>query len=73
MASIFCAVSFIKTIFNANKFTAGIAIYRAGEDEYVEYRFKAFQSEDTPLIGEISKKQIALIIDRFAIENDEIN
>ncbi|CAG8688109.1 22245_t:CDS:2 [Gigaspora margarita] len=73
MASIFCAVSFIKTISNANKFTTGIATYRAGDDEFVEYKFKAFQSEDTPLIGEIWKKQIALIIGRFAIQNDELN
>ncbi|CAG8564662.1 9193_t:CDS:2, partial [Gigaspora rosea] len=58
MTSIFCAISFIKTISNANKFIAGIAIYRAGDDEFVE---------------EIWKKQIALIIGRFAIENDELN
>ncbi|RIB02259.1 hypothetical protein C2G38_2228333 [Gigaspora rosea] len=73
MASIFCAVSFIKTISNANKFIAGIAIYRAGDNEFVEYRFKAFRSEDTSLVGEIWKKQIALVIGQFAIKTDEIN
>ncbi|CAG8759915.1 29050_t:CDS:2, partial [Racocetra persica] len=47
-----------------------VAIYRAGEDEFVEYKFKAFHSE---LIEEIWEKAIALIIGRFAIENDKLN
>ncbi|CAG8801734.1 10900_t:CDS:2, partial [Racocetra fulgida] len=64
------AISYIKCSSNANKYTTGTAIYRAGEDEFVEYKFKAFRSE---LIEEIWEKTIASIIGRFAIENDELN
>ncbi|CAG8528395.1 6851_t:CDS:2 [Racocetra fulgida] len=73
MASMFCAISFVKEISTPNKFTSGTAIYRAGDDEFVEYKFKAFRSEHTPLIEEIWKKTIALIVGRFAFENNQLN
>ncbi|KAF0365684.1 hypothetical protein F8M41_013714 [Gigaspora margarita] len=73
MSSTFCAISFIKNISKASKYTTGIAIYRAREDEFTEYKFKAFHSEPSPLLEEIWKNNIALIIDHFAIENDELN
>ncbi|KAF0497283.1 hypothetical protein F8M41_020747 [Gigaspora margarita] len=73
MSSTFCAISFIKHISNASKYMTGIAIYRAGKDEFTEYKFKAFHSEPSPLLEEIWKNNIALIIDHFAIENDELN
>ncbi|CAG8812337.1 28182_t:CDS:2, partial [Gigaspora margarita] len=50
MASIFCAISFIKNITNLNKYVAGTAIYRTENDDFIEYKFKAFQTEFTPLI-----------------------
>ncbi|CAG8596077.1 21887_t:CDS:2 [Gigaspora margarita] len=34
MASMFITVSFIKNASNANKYTAGTAVYRAGDDEF---------------------------------------
>ncbi|CAG8699204.1 9352_t:CDS:2 [Dentiscutata erythropus] len=73
MASVFCAISFIKTFSNANKFTAGVAIYRVGDDKFVEYKFKAFRSEYTTLIEKIYQNNIALIIGRFAFEKEELN
>ncbi|CAG8796598.1 24983_t:CDS:2, partial [Gigaspora rosea] len=57
MASMFCAILFIKNASNANKYTAGTAVYRAGDDEFVEYKFKAFRSEFTPLVKEICDNQ----------------
>ncbi|CAG8731451.1 13201_t:CDS:2, partial [Racocetra fulgida] len=45
MSSMFCAVSFIKDITTATKYTAGTAVYRAGDDEFIEYKFKAFYLE----------------------------
>lgn len=71
MSSMFCAISFIKDVTTANKFTAGTAVYRAADDEFIEYKFKAFCSEHTPLIEEIWKKNIALIVGRFALENNQ--
>ncbi|RIB03088.1 hypothetical protein C2G38_2226075 [Gigaspora rosea] len=73
MASMFCAISFIKNASNANKYTAGTAVYRARDDEFVKYKFKAFRSEFTPLVEEIWQNTIALIIGRFAFEKDELN
>ncbi|CAG8615625.1 23068_t:CDS:2, partial [Gigaspora rosea] len=73
MASMFCAISFIKNASNANKYIAGTAVYRAGDDEFIEYKFKAIHSEFTPLVEEIWQNTIALIIRRFAFEKDELN
>ncbi|CAG8482428.1 44930_t:CDS:2 [Gigaspora margarita] len=73
MASVFCAISFIKNITNLNKYVAGTAIYRMENDDFVEYKFKAFRTEFTPLVEEIWEKMIALIIGQFAIENNELN
>ncbi|CAG8736413.1 1259_t:CDS:2 [Dentiscutata erythropus] len=47
MSSIFCVVSFVKDVTTANKFTAGTAIYRSGDDDLIE---------------EIWKKNIVLIV-----------
>ncbi|RIB09333.1 hypothetical protein C2G38_2209233 [Gigaspora rosea] len=33
MASMFCAISFIKNASNANKYTAGTAVYRASQKD----------------------------------------
>ncbi|CAG8762336.1 23232_t:CDS:1, partial [Gigaspora rosea] len=47
--------SFIKNASNANKYMAGTAVYRAGDNEFVKYKFNTFHSEITLLVEEISK------------------
>ena len=71
MTSMFCAVSYIKNV-SGVKVRTGTAIYRTGEDEFVEYTFKAFFSDEPSLVEEISKTSVSLVIGRFALENEEL-
>ncbi|CAG8498003.1 21902_t:CDS:2 [Cetraspora pellucida] len=72
MTSIFCAISFIKSVSGSNKCRIGSAIYRTAIDEFMEYKFKAFYSEESSLIKELTEKTIIMIIGRFAFE-DKLN
>jgi len=71
MASIFCAVSYIKNV-SGVKVRTGTAIYQTEEDKFVEYTFKAFFSDEPSLVKEISKTSVSLVIGHFALENEEL-
>ncbi|CAG8663704.1 10130_t:CDS:2 [Dentiscutata erythropus] len=74
MVSIFCAISFIKSIFVASseKYCTESAVYRTATNEFAEYKFKAFYTEESSLIEELTEKTITMIIGCFAFE-DKLN
>ncbi|CAG8758443.1 6898_t:CDS:2, partial [Racocetra persica] len=47
MASMFSTVFFVKDNSTSNKYTTSVAIYRAGDDEFIEYKFKAFRMDSS--------------------------
>ncbi|CAG8734739.1 20260_t:CDS:1, partial [Gigaspora rosea] len=53
MTSIFCAISYIKSVGGSDKICHGSAVYRTGIDEFVEYKFKAFRFSETTLVEEV--------------------
>lgn len=73
MASIFCAISFVKTVTGSDKICSGNAVYRTGIDEFVEYKFKAFRFSDMTLVEEITKGSLSMIIGRFVFVEGELN
>ncbi|CAG8750426.1 17096_t:CDS:2 [Dentiscutata erythropus] len=74
MASIFCAISFIKSVFvsSSGKYCTGSAVYRTETTEFAEYKFKTFYMGESSLIEELTEKIITMIIGCFAFE-DELN
>ncbi|CAG8495583.1 6965_t:CDS:2 [Scutellospora calospora] len=57
---------------DTNKTCTGSAVYRTGDNEFNEYKFKAFFSDDSALIQDIQKTNISLIIGCFAFESNEL-
>ncbi|CAG8541062.1 13991_t:CDS:2 [Cetraspora pellucida] len=73
MSSVFCVISYIKTVSDNGKTWSGVAVYRTSDTEFNEYKFKAFCTNELSLIEDICKTNISLVIGRFVIENDELN
>ena len=75
MTSVFCAISLIKNVPGGrNNSCSGIATYRVGEDEFQDFTFKAFYTNDNDnnVIAEIFKSSISLVIGRLSLENKEL-
>ncbi|CAG8773858.1 10365_t:CDS:2, partial [Dentiscutata erythropus] len=74
MASIFCAISFIKSVFvtSSEKYCTRSAVYRTATNEFAKYKFKAFYMKESSLIEELTEKTITMIIGCFVFE-DELN
>jgi hypothetical protein len=75
MTSVFCAISLIKNVSGGrNNSCSGTATYRVGEDEFQDFTFKAFYTNDNEnnVIAEIFKSSISLVIGRLSLENEEL-
>ena len=57
-----------------NNSCSGTATYRVGEDEFQDFTFKAFYTNDNDnnVIAEIFKSSISLVIGRLSLENEEL-
>ncbi|CAG8717991.1 9608_t:CDS:2, partial [Racocetra persica] len=53
-------------VVGSSKCCSRIAVYRTENDEFVEYKFKAFRYSEITLVKEITKSDISLIIGHFA-------
>lgn len=73
MTSIFSAISFIKSVSGASALT-GIATYRCDEDEFVDYNYKAFMSDENQhMIHRIEPNTIMLITGKFVLEKPRLD
>ena len=75
MSSVFRAISFIKNLLKGNKSDTGIGLYRLDDDEFVDYKFKVFHPNlnEPTLVEGLEQDSIALIIGRFAFEENKLN
>jgi hypothetical protein len=73
MSSVFVAISLIKTVSGTSALT-GIATYRYDDNEFIDYRYKAFASADNQhMIHNIEANTTMLIIGRFVLENSQLD
>nr|CAG8569668.1 8605_t:CDS:2 [Entrophospora candida]CAG8631583.1 12883_t:CDS:2 [Entrophospora candida] len=74
MTSVFCAISLIKNVSGGNNSCTGTATYRVGEDEFQDFTFKAFYTNDNNnnMIAEIFKSSISLVVGRLSLEGEEL-